>query len=582
MRKAIEAAPSYTEAYSTLGKWLFDQHRFREAADVFLQAEKSCPNGSRIFTKATASALLYSGDYAQALSRIPANATDSTWKKLNIQARFMQSAVRRTKDTLFVAPVGIPKRINTSDPETFPFLSADGETFYFTRRVNGVDDDLYYAKRDTCGGWLGAKNMGSPPNSTGADAAPALSADRHYLFMMRCDNRSVNGWDQGGCDLFMAYTADSTWSVPLSFGATINTPAFEGMPSLSSDNRELFFVSDRSGGYGGLDIWSSRFEHGRWQLPQNLGPTVNTRGNEAAPYICADNETLFFVSDGHPGMGGSDIFKVKRINDTTWNTPLNAGWPINTPYDEVSVSLDAAADTIYFASDRDSLAQNFNLYQVATPPALRPGGVNYYSGYVYDSLHRNALNYASIYFTDNETGKELYQVMSNRGDGSYMIPLPAGHTYSILVSRIGYQQLTDTIRTADTVQATSARSFALLPADYVKPVSDTLVMTVFFKKNSTSLSDSDRVQLEHLLTPWLPAKDATIIINGYTDNSGTPLLNEQLSYTRARAVAVFVKGAGTPDERLQLQGWGEANPLAANDTEENRDKNRRVEIVIRR
>lgn len=402
--------------------------------------------------------------------------------------------------------------------------------------------------------------------------------------MTRCDNRSENGWDQGGCDLFMAYTAaDSVWSIPLSFGATINTPSFEGMATLSSDNRELFFVSNRPGGYGGMDIWSSRFEHGLWQLPHNLGPTINTTADETAPFIYADNETLYFTSNGHPGMGGKDLYQVKKTGDTTWGAPVNLGWPINTPYDEVSLSLDATGDTAYFASDRDSLTGNFDLYQVALPQTAKPGAIGYYSGYIYDSLEYTPLNYANIYFTDSVTGKEAYHVVSNRGDGSYMIALPAGHSYSLMLSRIGYLQMMDTLRCSVTdVQHPNSRNFALLPVGYEKPVTDSLVLTICFKKNSTSLTDSDKALLTRTLEPWTTVKDARLLINGYTDNTGTPLLNEQLSYARARIVSELVKVAGFHEELIQPQGWGEANPLAANDTEENRDKNRRVEIVIRR
>lgn len=171
MYRAIKEYPGYAEAYGTLGKWLFDTHRFRAAAELYLQAERSCTNGSTVFALPTATALLYNGDYAGALSRIPASSGNSNWKKLAVQARFMQGAMKVT-DTAVVLPVGILQRINTRNAETFPFLSADGATFYFTRRVNDVDDDIYYAKRDSCGGWLGAKNMGMPPNSPAAESAP--------------------------------------------------------------------------------------------------------------------------------------------------------------------------------------------------------------------------------------------------------------------------------------------------------------------------------------------------------------------------------------------------------------------------
>jgi hypothetical protein len=117
--------------------------------------------------------------------------------------------------------------INTPQPEMYPCISADTETIYFTRRMNGIDEDFYKAQLDSCGGWLYARNLGTPPNTSAQEASQMISADGHYLFFMRCETRSENGWANGGCDLFMAYTADSTWSIPQSFGATINTPGCE-------------------------------------------------------------------------------------------------------------------------------------------------------------------------------------------------------------------------------------------------------------------------------------------------------------------------------------------------------------------
>jgi outer membrane protein OmpA-like peptidoglycan-associated protein/Tol biopolymer transport system component len=581
-KNAIKAHPAFTEAYSTLGRWYFDRHQYQAAAAIFLQAEKACANGPTIFAKAIAKSLVYSGDFPAALQRIPANSTDKEWRQLLNQARFMQSAINR-KVTQEIAPFDVSQRINTRDPEMFPAMSADGQTFFFTRRVNNMDEDLYYAKRDSCGGWLAAKNMGMPPNSPDQESAQSLSADGHYLFMMRCENRSVNGWAQGGCDLYMAYTADSVWSIPLSFGATINGSGYEGMPSLSGDNRELFFVSDRPGGYGGLDIWSSRFEHGLWQMPRNLGPEINTGSDETAPFIYADNSTLYFASKGHEGMGGNDIFVSRKVNDSTWGKPVNLGWPINSQADEISLSLDAAADTAYFASDRDSIAGEFNIYKVALLAHQQPTPVTFFQGYVYDSLERTALNYANIYFTDSASGKEVFHVVSNRGDGSYAIALPIGNTYHLTLSRMGYQQMDDTLRsvaTADRLPLT--KHFAMLPFGYEKPVTDTPIATIRFKRNVVTLDDSVKAALTTSMAYWQAQKGITILVNGYTDNSGTPLLNEQFSFARAQLITRHLVSIGFAPEIIHAEGWGEANTLVENTSEENMDINRRVEIIIRR
>src|SRR5690606_14805681 len=174
--------------------------------------EKLCKDGKTIFAKPLAKSLLFSGNIAGALKYIPPQAKDTFWRKLQTRAAFMQRAYGQA-DLIDITPVGPLWGINTPDPELFPSLSADGQTLYFTRRMNGIDEDFFYAKPDTCGGWQSARNMGSPPNTLQQEAAQFISADGHYLFFMRCDNRTLSGWDQGGCDLYMAYTADSIWSV---------------------------------------------------------------------------------------------------------------------------------------------------------------------------------------------------------------------------------------------------------------------------------------------------------------------------------------------------------------------------------
>jgi outer membrane protein OmpA-like peptidoglycan-associated protein len=582
MESAIRSYPAYDAAYSTLGEWYFLSHQYDKAADVFARAAKSCDKGAQKFAFPEARALLFAGRESEALSILNANAAAKKadeWESLKKQAAFMRNALLHPwPDTIF----NMGCRINTGVAEMYPYITADGKTLYYTRRTNGIDEDFYRSDPDSCGGWFSGKPLGYPLNTPSQEAAQMISADRHYLFFMRCDNRSPNGWDKGGCDLYMAYTADSNWSTPESFGATINTPAYEGMPCLSSDNRELYFVSNRPGGYGGLDIWMTRFENGLWQMPRNLGPEINTPGNEVAPYLFADNATLYFASDGHVGMGGSDLYMAKRADDTTWNAPENLGYPINTQYDEISLNLTADGKHAYFTSNRNNDAGDFDIYEMNWPEALRPSPVTFIKGYVYDSISHERLNYSSLILSDAISGQELYRYTSNRGDGSFTFSLPVGKKYALFTDRVTYQSRYDTLSCDSQYLAEPmVYNISLLPSDYQKPVIDTQVLSVYFKKNSTTLADSDKIIIGQALQHWKDEKDIQVFINGYTDNSGTPLINEQLSYQRAYLVSGVLSGMGFSNDVLTVHGWGEANPLAANDTEENRDKNRRVEIIIR-
>lgn len=584
MKQAISIYPAYADAYSTMGEWYYTDRDFNNAVETFVQASSRCKNGHNNFALPLAKSFL--GDYktSQALQLIVSHSLSGKhkeeWKRLKQQAQFIQYALNnQIVDS--VNNLGI--RINSSEPEMYPVISADTQTLYLTRRVNWIDEDFYKSTVDSCGGWFTAKNLGRPANTLSQEAAQFVSADGHYMFFMRCENRSENGWDRGGCDLYMAYTEDSTWSVPQSFGATINTPAYEGMPCLSADNRELYFVSDREGGYGGLDIWVSRFENGLWQLPRNLGPEINTAGDETAPYLHIDNHTLYFASKGHVGLGGSDLFFSRRTGDTSWSKAKNMGYPINTTADEISICVTIDGKKAYISSDRDSVMGNFDIYETQLPISLRPTNVMTINGYAYDSIAGYKLNLTRIHISDDLTGRELYQFTSNKGDASYMMTLPKGKSYTFTADRIGYMENTGTI-VVPNIDSVNNMDFniPLLPQGYVAPINDTLVLTINFQINKAELSDSDRLVIQNAITPWLSEQYITVFVNGYTDNTGTPIINEQISYKRAGLVGDFITSMGIDPLFIKATGWGEAQPITNNETEEDRLVNRRVEVIIRR
>lgn len=577
MEKAVLAYPGYREAYSLLGFWYFRDRHYADAVRVFHEAYTRFPEQKTAFSYPLARSLVYQGQVSEAMALISTDTEQGL--TLQKQAQFIAQTMRTAwKDTVF--PV---VRINTSDPEFFPWIAADGETLFFTRRIKKANEDFLFTRRDSCGGWFTGQHMGLPLNSPDQETALSVSADGHYLFFTKCDNRSENGWGNGGCDLYMSYTADSIWSPPQSFGATINTPGYEGMPCLSPDNRELYFVSNRPGGYGGMDIWMARFENGLWQQPRNLGPQINTPGDETAPFLHTDNRTLYFASNGHQGMGGNDLFIARKVRDTVWSKPVNMGYPVNTTADENSLCITMDGTRIFFASDRDSTAGNFNIYEMSLPVPLQPAPVVPVAGHAYDSLTGGRLNFTSIYITDPVTGEQLYHFNSNRGDGSFTFMLSPEKTYAWKAYRVGYQQGEGIIdlRSKDTSRVNY--TIALLPQDYVAPVNDSILLTIHFPLNSKTLSEADKNTLVQALLPWLYQQAGIIwFVNGYTDNTGTPMLNEQLSYTRAGLVTEELVTLGIDPLHIQTRGWGEAAPVADNDTEEGRDTNRRVEVIIRR
>ena len=587
MEQCVRWAPTNADAHSLLGQWYFEGHDFNKATEAFRKGTNNCRNGGSRFARPLARSLIYTGKSAEALQLINNYATirdSADWNFLRRQALFVAEAHKRSWG---VWPQSMGVRVNTAYPELFPSMAVDTQYLYFTRRIRNMDEDLYYAQADSCGGWLAGRNMGDPPNTSNQESAQFVSADGHYLFFTRCENRSENGAAEGGCDLFMAYRPkmDTDWTIAQPFGLTINTTAFEGMPSLSPDNRELYFVSDRPGGYGGYDIYYSQFDNGLWQLPVNAGPGVNTPGNETTPYIATDNKTLYFASDYWPGMGGTDLFISRRKGAEAWSKAENMGYPINTPYDEKSEYISLDASTLYFASDRNGPAGNYDLFQVGIPPIGAPTPMSYLQGRVMDSITRVLLNSAAMLICNAATGDTLYELRSNRGDASYVITLQPMRTYAIHTARTGYQPVSDTVQfTAEYNSKPLTHNVMMLPIGYnpIVPINDSLIATVHFDVNITELSAADKQQLQQQLSPWLEEKGVVIYVNAYTDNTGTPMINEGLSYKRAGIIAQEIVSLGFEETSVIAKGWGEANPVATNETEEGRYKNRRVEVIIRR
>jgi outer membrane protein OmpA-like peptidoglycan-associated protein/Tol biopolymer transport system component len=587
MELAIANDLTNADYYSRLGQWYFEAHSFGKAAETFKTASVKCSNAKLRFAKPLTKSLIYAGRADEALHVIDNYATirDSTeWNQLRRHALFVKEALPKGWG---VWPQNLGIRINTADPELFPSMAVDTSTLFLTRRMANIDEDLFYAKADSCGGWFKALNMGTPTNSTSMESSQFVSSDGHYLFFTRCDNRSENGWEMGGCDMYMAYRVamDSGWTQPQPFGKTINTPDYEGMPSVSPDNRELYFVSDRKGGYGGYDIWYSKFDNGLWHLPVNAGPGVNTAGNETTPYIATDNSTLFFASDTRPGFGGTDIFVSRRKKDGKWEAAENLGYPINTAHDEKSEYVSLDGRSLFFASDRSGPAGNYDIYQTPLPAVVGATPMSYLQGIVVDSISRARLNYARIEILNAATGEKLYELRSNRGDASYIITLEPGKTYVLNTARTGYQDTWDTVVLGlEYLSKPLTFDIAMLTLNYnpLKPINDTIIGSVHFDVNVTELSAEDRATLKAIMAPWMDEKDVEVSVNAYTDNTGTPMINETLSFKRAAIIAKEILLLGFEEGSVTAKGWGEANAIATNDTEEGRYANRRVEITVKR
>ncbi|MBR6292892.1 MAG: PD40 domain-containing protein [Bacteroidales bacterium] len=353
LHKAIDVDPTYAEAYLLLGNQHLMLTQYDKALECYQKAYDLTSEGSRWHSEARESI------------------ATASWRKHAVE------------NPVPYRPVNLGPNVNTIDDEYLPALTADYRTLVFTRRVprrettlRGLpqEEDFYISLYDTMELVFGpAERMPEPLNSNGNEGAQTISHDGRIVIFTACGRNT----EPTGCDLYMSVRSGDRWGKPRNLGAPVNSVYWESFPSLSIDGYTLYFASNRKGGYGGTDIWYCTLEEGRWSEPINMGPTVNTKGDETAPYIHFDDKTLYFASNGRMGMGGSDLYMVKRKSDGTWGTPQNLGYPINTPDDENNLIVAPDGRTALFSSDRPDGYGSQDLYSFVMPAPTRPERITF-------------------------------------------------------------------------------------------------------------------------------------------------------------------------------------------------------------
>lgn len=486
-------------------------------------------------------------------------------------------------------PENLGPNVNSVDDEYLPALTVDGGTLVFTRRfprkptttaTTAEEEDFYISQR-TASGWSKAIRMAEPVNSNDNEGAQCVSQDGRVMFFTACGRR-----DGGGrCDIYMCTNKGDKWSRPRNLGPDVNSAAWESQPSFSIDGKTLYFSSDRKGGYGGKDIWKTVFMNGHWTAPENLGPTINTPGDESSPYIHYDDKTLYFSSNGHVGMGGLDLF-LSHCTDTGWETPTNLGYPINSAGDESGLIVAANGSTAIYASEREGGFGGQDLYAFELPVEVRAAVTFNVKGCVYDKKSQQKLKCFIQVFdvTREDRVKEVAEVSSDAEDGSYMVSLPNSGSYAFQISADGYLFYSENFdfevgnaNAPDGKAYSFSRDIALTPIE----VGESIVLSnVFFAFGTSTLLEESRVDLDKVLDIMQKNPSLKVELAGHTDNIGKPADNQRLSEQRAKAVFDFLVGKGVASERLSYKGYGDTRPVADNNTEEGRAQNRRTTFTV--
>ncbi|MEM1134559.1 MAG: OmpA family protein [Bacteroidota bacterium] len=586
MQKAVNTAPEFAEAHRDLAIYYFSLRDISNARTHYQAAADLQPN-DRAFAPVyirLAEFNISEGKYESALKYA------KTFLGTNPSARFVNDiklanhiilsaeyALEAIKYPVEFKSVPLPASVNKLQQQYFPTLTADRQMMIFTGR-SGDNEDIYevYYKD---GKWQEpqiVEELSTKKN----EGTCSISADGKTLIFTACMGNSDRKV-YGKCDLFISYKTGDKWSKPENMGRNINTKGWESQPALSADGRAIYFISDRGGGVGQNDIWMSKKDkEGNWLPAVNLGKPINTPLNEVSPFIHTNGKTLFFSSRGHKGFWGYDLFKAEKDKEGNWQTPENLGYPINDFHDQVSLFITADGKKGYYSNEKQKAPRQLvsTLYTFDIPEEIRIKETSdVVKGKVFDIQTKDALK-ATIELTDIGSNEVISVINSDEENGEYMMVLTEGAEYALHINREGYLYKSLTFNYKE--QKEAQEIYLDIPLEPITTGSKVTLNNIFFESGSYSLLPKSKTELDKLVAFMQENGTMKIEIAGHTDDVGSDDANKKLSQNRANSVVEYLTKEGIEETRLSALGYGETQPVAANDTDENRAINRRIEFKI--
>ena len=542
LKKVLKIDSNYTEIYYITGSYLFNNNLLIESSQYFkkyLQKEKNIDKQKN------------------AIRHI----------------EIIDFRIYAFENPIIFKPIRLSHKINTKQKEYFPTISADNSTLIFTRLLNQnskyPQEDIFISHlSDSI--FLSSKSISPLINTQYREGAHTLSTDGMIMIFARCTPNS-------SCDLYITKKDESGfWLPPVKLASPVNSRYGESQPSLSADGRTLYFVSNRPGGKGKMDIWKTNYlGNNIWSKPTNLGDSINTEGNEMSPFIHFDNKTLYFSSDYLPGMGKFDLFYSKKNDKGNWTKAQNLGYPINTKEDEYRLVVDAIGKKAYFSSERDTTFQQ-DIYYFNLPQSIKPTKTLYVKAFIFNSINLNPINADFISIIDLKTNDSLFIVKNLK---NFIVCLPYGSEYALNISKKGYlfhsqnftlQNLPDSLTHYDI-------DIYLSPILIGEKIN---LKNTFFETDSYIINPKSYVELSNLVEFLTLNKNVHIQIAGHTDNIGSFEHNKKLSENRAKSIRTYLIKNNIDENRITYIGYGYSKPIADNNTEIGRKQNRRTEIII--
>ncbi|MBE8712625.1 OmpA family protein [Sphingobacterium hungaricum] len=577
LEQATALDAKFATAYQQLGDIYRKQEKYQKAATAYQNVISIKPNLTSLTYFGLGESLLFTGKYQDAIVALNTykskqNLSEKSLLVLNKYLKDCEFSLANSQATTSYLMHRLPNTINSANDEYFPQLTADHKTIIFTRKLNN-QENFYESifKNDT---WSVAQILNGAVNSDEFnEGAHCISPDGKYIFFTGCNR--PNGL--GSCDLYVAKKENGVWSQPHNLGAPINSKGWEAQPSISADGKTLYFVSNRAGGIGGYDLYKSQLKSdGSWGTPVNLGKEINTPFNESAPYIHANNQTLYFASDGWPGFGRKDIFKSTLDSAGNWSTPENLGAQVNNYAEQMSMHVSMNGETAHLAA-QDSTGQ-FDIYAFELPKRLQPKAVAYILGTILDAKSKAPIQ-ALVSVTNTNTQQIVYTDQSDNDDGKYLATLPIGHNYAVHIQKEGY--LFDSKQYA--MDDAKFINEEFIHTTLLEPIESGKLVTlnnIYFDVNKFDLLPTSISDLDVLLSFLKLNPKVSIELAGHTDNTGNKTSNQLLSENRAKAVVTYLTNNGISSNRLKAVGYGDSKPIADNISDEGKQLNRRTEFKV--
>ena len=544
------------------------------------------------------------------------DAFETGYKKADNFAKFVTQrkneckAAKSLKNTPIRAWVDNVTSLNSEFDDFAPSISTDGaEIVLSSNRPNGhetneagsYDMDIYSSSLSD-GTWSIPKQLSGGINSPVDDVSNNLSYDGTKMLLHRDNN--------GQLDIYESKLKGSNWTDPVLAHFQISSnKSNEKYAAYGSEGWSVFFSRDNDNKSNGFDVMNSSVQS---RLEQDFGAgvavsIVNSKFNDGPVYIHLDGETMYIASEGHESIGGYDIFVSKKVQGA-WTKPVNMGYPINTPYDDLFFASTANGKFAYIASNRANGKGGYDIYkvifwgpekkpvfdvedyllasvampvkdaQVESTVNVNRKSFTVFKGATIDAMTKKAVE-ALIEITDNSTGKVIETFTTNSATGKFIITLTSGKNYGIAVKADKYLFHSENFD----IPSGAADNLVnkVIELKNIAVGSKVALRNIFFDVGKAILRPESNSELDRLVKLMKDVPGLKIEISGHTDNTGSATINETLSQSRAEAVVTYLTSKGIASSRLTAKGYGSSKPVAPNNTDDGRQLNRRTEFEIK-